>query len=169
MNTKTVIEDERTKPAAKSRVKPIPDGMTAVTPHLICAGAADAIEFYKKAFDAEEDQRLNGPGGKLMHASIRIGDSVVMLVDEFPEWGSLGPKSLNGSPVVIHLYVKDADAVVEKAVRAGAKITMPLEDTFWGDRYGKLEDPFGHQWSIATRIRDVSPEEMREAAAKMCG
>jgi uncharacterized glyoxalase superfamily protein PhnB len=92
-----------------------------------------------------------------------------MLVDEFPEWGSLGPKSLNGSPVTIHLYVNDSDAVVAKAVRAGAKITMPLEDTFWGDRYGKLEDPFGHQWSIATHIRDVSSEEMKDAAAKMCG
>ena len=110
---------------------------------------------------------IPGPDGKLMHASIRIGGSVVMLVDEFPEWGSFGPKSLKGSPVVIHLYVNNADAVVDKAVRAGAKITMPLEDTFWGDRYGKLEDPFGHQWSIATRIREVSPEEMREAAEKM--
>ena len=169
MNTNTVTEDERTKPATKSKVKPIPDGMHAVTPHLICAGAADAIEFYKKAFDAVEVARVPGPEGKLMHGAIRIGDSVVMLVDEFPEWGSLGPKSLESSPVTIHLYVNDADAVVEKAVRAGAKITMPLEDTFWGDRYGKLEDPFGHSWSVATHIRDVSPEEMKEAAAKMCG
>lgn len=167
MSINTVVEDQGTKPAAKSNVNPIPDGMSAVTPHLICAGAADAIEFYRKAFDAVEDERIPGPDGKLMHASIRIGGSVVMLVDEFPEWGSFGPKSLKGSPVVIHLYVNNADAVVDKAVRAGAKITMPLEDTFWGDRYGKLEDPFGHQWSIATRIREVSPEEMREAAEKM--
>ena len=169
MNTKTATENARTNPATKSKVKPIPDGMHAVTPHLICAGAADAIEFYKKAFNAVEVARLPGPDGKLMHAGIRIDDSVVMLVDEFPEWGSLGPKSLKGSPVTIHLYVNDVDAVFEQAVRAGAKITMPLEDTFWGDRYGRLEDPFGHHWSVATQIRDVSPEELQEAAAQMCG
>jgi uncharacterized glyoxalase superfamily protein PhnB len=143
--------------------------MHTVTPHLICAGAADAIEFYKKAFNAVEMGRMGGPQGKLIHALIRIGDSAVMLVDEFPDWGSFGPKSLKGSPVTIHLYVEDVDAMVERAVAAGAKITMPLEDTFWGDRYCKLEDPFGHQWSVATHIRDVSPEEMQLAAKKACG
>ena len=151
-----------------AQVKPIPDGMHSVTPHLICAGAADAIEFYKKAFDAKEMMRLPGPDGKLMHASISIGDSLVMLVDEMPEWGALGPKSLKGSSVTIHLQVADADAAFKQAVAAGAKITMPLEDMFWGDRYGKLEDPFGHHWSVATHIRDVSAEEMQQAMQKAC-
>lgn len=151
------------------QVKLVPDWMHTVTPHLICAGAADAIEFYKKAFDAEEMARIAGPQGKLLHACIRIGDSVLMLVDEFPEWGAFGPKSLEGSPVTIHLQVEDVDAFVARAVRAGAKITMPIADMFWGDRYGKLEDPFGHHWSVATHIRDVSPEEMQQAAQKACG
>jgi PhnB protein len=151
------------------KVKPVPDGMHTVTPHLVCAGAADAIEFYKKAFNAVEGGRLAGPQGKLMHAMIRIADSAVMLADEFPECGSFGPKSLKGSPVTIHLYVEDVDAFVKRAVDAGAKITMPLDDMFWGDRYCKLEDPFGHQWSVATHIRDVSPEAMREAMQKMSG
>ena len=150
-------------------VKPIPDDMHSVTPHLVCAGAADAIEFYKKAFNAVEAGRLPGPQGKLMHAMIRIGDSPVMLVDEMPEWGSFGPKSLRGSPVTIHLYVEDVDAVVARALAAGAKITMPVADMFWGDRYGKLEDPFGHHWSVATHIRDVSPAEMQQAMQNMGG
>jgi len=150
-----------------SKVKPIPDGMHSVTPHLICAGAADAIEFYKKAFNAVEEGRLAGPQGRLMHAMIRIEGSAVMLVDEMPEWGALGPKSLKVSPVTIHLYVEHVDAFVKRAVDAGAKITMPLDDMFWGDRYCKLEDPFGHHWSVATHIRDVSPEEMRKAMQKM--
>jgi len=150
-----------------SKVKPIPDGMHSVTPHLICAGAADAIEFYKKAFNAVEEGRLAGPQGRLMHAMIRIEGSAVMLVDEMPEWRALGPKSLKGSPVTIHLYVEHVDAFVKRAVDAGAKITMPLDDMFWGDRYCKLEDPFGHHWSVATHIRDVSPEEMRKAMQKM--
>ena len=149
------------------QVKPIPDNMHTVTPHLVCAGAADAIEFYKKAFNATEAGRMPGPQGKLMHAMIRIGGSAVMLVDEMPEWNALGPKSLKGSPVTIHLYVEDVDACVKRAVAAGAKITMPVDDMFWGDRYGKLEDPFGHHWSVATHIRDVSPEEMKQAMQKM--
>ncbi len=149
--------------------KPIPQGMHCVTPHLICAGAADAIEFYKKAFGAVELTRMPGAQGKLMHASIRIGDSTVMLADEMPEWGSLGPKALKGSPVTIHLYVDDADAFVARAVKAGAKVTMPVDDMFWGDRYGKLEDPFGHHWSVGTHVRDVSPEEMRQAMRKIPG
>ena len=149
--------------------KPIPNDMHSVTPHLVCAGAADAIEFYKKAFNAVEVGRLPGPQGKLMHAMIRIGGSAVMLVDEMPEWGSFGPKTLKGSPVTIHLYVEDVDAVVARAVAAGAKITMPVADMFWGDRYGKLEDPFGHHWSVATHLRDVSQEEMQQAMQKMGG
>jgi len=152
-----------------SKAKPIPDGMHTVTPHLICAGAADAIEFYKQAFNAVDEGRLPGPQGRIMHAMIRIEGSAVMLVDEMPEWGALGPKSLKGSPVTIHLYVEDVDAFAARAVGAGAKITMPLDDMFWGDRYCKLEDPFGHHWSVATHKRDVSPEEMKRAMQKTGG
>jgi PhnB protein len=151
----------------KPTTKPIPEGMHTVTPHLVCAGASDAIDFYKKAFNAVETARLPGPDGKLMHGSIRIGDSTVMLVDEAPQHGMLGPKSLKGSPVVIHLYVDDADAFVAKAAAAGAKITMPVTDMFWGDRYGQLEDPYGHRWSVATHVRDVTPAQMKEATAAM--
>jgi PhnB protein len=152
---------------SKSSTKPIPEGMHTVTPHLVCAGASDAIEFYKKAFNAIETSRLPGPDGKLMHGSIRIGDSTVMLVDEAPQHGTLGPKSLKGSPVIIHLYVDDADAFVAKAAAAGAKITMPVSDMFWGDRYGQLEDPYGHHWSVATHVRDVTPAQMKEAMDAM--
>jgi PhnB protein len=151
------------------KAKPIPDGMHTVTPHLTCAGAADAIEFYKEAFGAVEVGRMPGPQGKLMHAQIRIGDSAIMLVDEFPEHGGLGPKALKGSPVTIHLYVENVDAFVDRAVKAGAKITIPLADQFWGDRYCRLEDPFGHHWSVATHLRDMTMEEMREAMVKAFG
>ena len=148
-----------------SDVKKIPEGMNTVTPHLVCKGASEAIEFYKKAFGAEDLGRVSdGKGGKLIHALISIGDSKVMLVDEFPEWGFYGPPSLNGSPITIHLYVDDVDAVVDRAVQCGAKITMQVQDMFWGDRYGRIEDPFGHLWSVATHIRDVTPEEMEKAA-----
>lgn len=146
------------------QVKPIPEGMHSVTPHLVCAGAADAIEFYKKAFGAVEQGRLPTPEGKIMHAMIRIGDSAVMLVDESPEWGALGPKALKGSPVTIHLYVDNADAVAEQAAAAGAKVIMPVSEMFWGDRYGVVEDPFGHRWSIGTHVRDLTPEEIAKAA-----
>jgi PhnB protein len=149
------------------KVNAVPEGMHSVTPHLICAGAAKAIEFYKKAFGAVEGGRLPGPDGRIMHAQIRIGDSAVMLVDEMPEWGALGPKALKGASVTIHLYVENADAVFERAVKAGAKVVMPIADQFWGDRYGKLEDPFGHHWSIATHLRDVSPDEMQQAMKSM--
>lgn len=148
----------------RPKVNPIPDGMHTVTPHLICAGAADAIEFYKKAFGAEEIERVPGPQGQLVHAAIRIGDSVVMLMDEMPDWNSLGPKSLKGTPVGIHLYVEDVDATFRQAIDVGATEIMALEDTFWGDRYGVVEDPFGHHWSIATHIRDMTPEEIQQAA-----
>jgi uncharacterized glyoxalase superfamily protein PhnB len=151
-----------TKPA----VTPIPDGMHSLTPHLVCAGAAEAIEFYKAAFGAVEVMRLPGPQGKLIHAMVRIGDSPLMLVDEMPEWGALGPKALKGSPVTIHLAVEDVDAAVARAVKAGARITMPVADMFWGDRYGQLEDPFGHHWSVATHLRDLSPEEILQAMSK---
>ncbi len=144
-----------------------PEGMHSVTPHLICAGAAKAIDFYKEAFGAVEQARLPGPDGRIMHAAILIGDSTVMLVDEMPEWGALGPKSLKGSPVTIHLNVDNADAFVERAVKAGAKVTMPVADQFWGDRYGKIEDPFGHSWSIAHPVRQVSMEEAQKAMLAM--
>jgi PhnB protein len=147
--------------------KAIPDGMHTVTPHLICANASAATEFYKKAFNATETSRLPGTSGRLMHANLRIGDSAVMLVDEMPEHGALGPKSLKGSPVAIHLYVEDADAVAAQAIAAGAKLTMPVTDMFWGDRYGQIEDPFGHRWSIATHVRDVTPAEMQQAMQAM--
>ena len=138
-----------------SNVKPVPEGMHTVTPHLVCAGAADAIEFYKKAFGAEEVMRLPGPNGKLGHATIRIGDSVIMLADEFPNWESFGPLALKGSPVTLHL-----------AVAAGARPVMPMADMFWGDRYGQVEDPFGHRWSIATHKRDKTPEQIQEEMQK---
>lgn len=146
-----------------AQIKPVPEGMHTVTPHLTCGGAADAIEFYKRAFGAVELTRLAGAAGKLMHAMIRIGDSSIMLVDEFPEHGSFGPKAMKNSPVTLHLYVDDVDGFVRRAVDAGAKITMPVADMFWGDRYGRLEDPFGHHWSVASHVRDVKPEEMQEA------
>ncbi|HSW25659.1 MAG TPA: VOC family protein [Burkholderiaceae bacterium] len=148
-------------------VKPIPEGMHSLTPHLVCDGAAKAIEFYKKAFNAVDGGRLDGPDGKVMHAMVRIGDSPLMLVDENPEWGAIGPKSLKGSPVTIHLYVKDADATVKQAVAAGAKVTMPLSDTFWGDRYGQIEDPFGHHWSVATHLQDLTDAQIRENMKSM--
>lgn len=151
-----------------SQVKAVPDGMHTVTPHLVCSNADKAIEFYCLAFDAVELMRVPGPEGKLIHACIRIGDSLIMLVDEHPQWGCLGPLALKGSPVTIHLQVEYVDRVIEQAVRAGAKITMPAADMFWGDRYGRIEDPFGHQWSIATHVRDVSPEEVRQAALVGC-
>lgn len=151
-----------------TKVKPIPKGMRTVTPHLICKEAANAIEFYKKDFSVVEMFRMLTPDGeRLLHAEIRVGDSVVMLVDESPEWGALGPTSLKGTPVAFYLYVKNVDAFVARAVKAGAKVVMPVADMFWGDRYGKLEDPFGHMWEVATHIRDVKPKEMERAAKEM--
>jgi uncharacterized glyoxalase superfamily protein PhnB len=152
----------------QSHVKAVPDGMHTITPHLVCRDAAAAIAFYQKAFGAVELARLPGPQGKLLHALLRIGDSPLMLVDEFPDWGALGPQSLKGSPVTIHLYVEDVDAAVERAVATGARLTMPVADMFWGDRYGTVEDPFGHRWSIATHVRDLSPEEIQAAAKAAC-
>ena len=154
---------------ANSKAKPIPDGMHTVTPHLVCAGAAEAIEFYKRAFDAVEVMRLPAANGKLIHASIKIGDSTVMLVDEMPDWGAFGPKSLKGSPVTMHLSVADADASAARAIAAGATLIMPVADAFWGDRYGVLQDPFGHRWSVATHMRDMTREEILQAMPKMGG
>ena len=155
--------------APQSAVEPVEAGMHTVTPHLVCAGAAEAIEFYRRAFGAEEIMRLPGPGGLLAHAAVRIGDSTVMLMDEFPDWDAIGPATLGGSPVTIHLAVPDVDQLFERAVEAGAKARMAPADMFWGDRYGVVEDPFGHRWSIATHIRDVSPEEMAQAMQQGMG
>ncbi|MES1999253.1 MAG: VOC family protein [Pseudomonadota bacterium] len=150
-----------------STIKPIPEGFHSITPHLVCAGAIAAIDFYQRAFNAVEVMRLPGTADKLIHAQIRIGDSNIMLVDEMPEWDSLGPSALKGTPVTLHLYVNDADAAFAQAIAAGATVKMPLADMFWGDRYGILVDPFGHHWSIATHIRDVGPDEMQQAMKAM--
>jgi uncharacterized glyoxalase superfamily protein PhnB len=141
-----------------------PQGMHSLSPHLVCAGAAKAIEFYKQAFDATELMRLPMPDGKLMHAAIRINESSVMLVDENPQMGNKAPTTLNGTPVTLHLMVADVDKVFAKAVKAGAKVVLPVADQFWGDRYGVLEDPFGHRWSIATPGKPKTPEEILAAA-----
>ena len=150
---------------------PIPDGQHSITPHLIIKGASDAIEFYKKAFGAQEVYRMPFPGQdgviRLIHAQLQIGDSKLFLADEFPEMGSVGPGE--GSPVTIHLYVTDADATFANAVEAGAKIKLPLMDAFWGDRYGQLVDPFGHHWSIAEQLESLSPDQMTERMAAAFG
>ncbi|HEY7628344.1 MAG TPA: VOC family protein [Ilumatobacteraceae bacterium] len=141
------------------------EGLHQLSPHLVCAGAADAIEFYKAAFGAEELVRLAGPDGKLMHACVSINGSSVMLVDENLEWGLRSPKALNGTPVTIHLVVPDVDAWFAKAVDAGATVAMPVDDMFWGDRYGIIQDPFGHLWAIATPQRDLTGAELADAAS----
>jgi PhnB protein len=147
--------------------KPIPDGYRSVIPYLIVDGAGAAIEFYKTAFGATERFRLGGPGGKIGHAELQIGDSLVMLADEHPEMGALGPRTVGGSPVGIHLYLADVDAAAARAVAGGAKLTRPVADQFYGDRLGTIEDPFGHIWHISTHIEDVSPEEIGRRAAAM--
>jgi len=144
-------------------VDPIPEGMHSITPHLVCHGAEAAIDFYKRAFGAAEMFRLPGPGGKLAHAMVRIGDSMLMLVDEFPEMGGHGPKKFGGSPVTIHLSVTDAAATMRRAEAAGATVKMPVAEMFWGALYGVLEDPFGHSWSVATQVRHLTPSQIEAA------
>jgi len=148
-------------------VKSIPDGYHSVTPYLICKGAAKAIEFYKQAFGATELFRMEGPGDSVGHAEIKIGDSPIMLADEFPEMQARSPESYGGSPVSIMLYVEDVDKVVERAVADGAKVVRPVQDQFYGDRNGTLTDPFGHTWTIATHKEDVSSAEMKRRADAM--
>ena len=150
-------------------VKPIPDGYHTVTPYLIIKGAAGAIEFYKKAFGATELFRMTQPDGRVGHAEIKIGNSPLMLADEFPEMGARSPQSFGGSPVSILLYVEDVDAFAGQAIAAGAKVIRPVKDQFYGDRSGSFEDPFGHHWHIATHKEDVSPEEMHKRAAAAHG
>lgn len=147
----------------------IPEGNSAVTPYLFIDGAAEAIDYYAKVFNAMEIMRMPGPGGKLMHAEIKIGDSVIMLADENPDYNALGPKSVGGTPVMICAYVKDVDSVVEAAIAAGGTLEREVQDQFYGDRSGAVVDPFGHRWTIATHIEDVSPEEMEKRMAAMGG
>lgn len=145
-------------------VKPIPDGYHTVTPYLIVKGAAAALDFYKKAFGATELMRMADPSGKVGHAEIRIGNSPIMLADEFPDMGFRSPQSLGGTPVSILLYVEDVDTRFQQAIGAGAKELRPVKDQFYGDRSGTLEDPFGHVWTVATHTEDLSEEEMRKRA-----
>ena len=147
-------------------VQAVPDGYPQVTPYLCIDGAAEAIEFYAKVFGATERMRMGGPDGKVGHAELQIGDSVVMLSDEFPEMGARSPKSVGGTPVTLSMYVEEVDRVFERALQAGATALRPPEDQFYGDRNGQFEDPFGHRWSVATHIEDVSPDEMAARAAE---
>ncbi|MEA3193547.1 MAG: PhnB protein [Betaproteobacteria bacterium] len=151
----------------KKKVKPIPDGYNSVTPYLSIRGAAQAIEFYKKAFGAKEIMRMPGPDGKLGHAEIQIGDSRVMLSDEYPPMQFVGPATRGGTTVHIHVYVTNVDAQVKKAVAAGAKVIRPVADQFYGDRLGTIEDPFGHVWHLATHKEDLTKAEMKKRAEKM--
>jgi PhnB protein len=148
-------------------VKRVPEGFHRVTPHLTVRDAPAMIEFYKKAFGAVENRRAPGPDGKtIMHAEIQIGDSKVFLNDEFPEMNAFSPLSSNGTPVTLHVYVEDADKQFEQALAAGAEVVMPLDDAFWGDRYGMVKDPSGHQWSIGTHKEDLTPEQIEQRMAQ---
>jgi PhnB protein len=144
--------------------QPIPEGYHTATPYLVIDGAAEAIDYYKKAFGAKERMRMDAPGNRIGHAEIEIGDSLVMLSDAFPQSTTKAPTELGGTTAGVFLYVEDVDAVVKKAVDAGATVTMEVADQFWGDRFGSITDPFGHSWSIATHVEDVPPEEMAERA-----
>jgi PhnB protein len=148
-------------------VKPVPDGYHTVTPYLIVSGAAKALDFYARAFGAEECMRMPGPEGKIMHAEIKIGNSMVMLADEFPQMGAQSPQTIGGTPMGILLYVENVDELFNRAIAAGGKIERPLQNQFYGDRSGTLIDPFGHKWTIGTHIEDVSPEEMQRRMATM--
>jgi len=150
-------------------VKRVPDGFHRITPHLCVRNAAKMIEFYKKAFGAVEISRAPGPDGKsIIHAMLKIGDSIVFLNDEFPEMGGLSPLANKTTPVTLHLYVDDADKQYQQALNAGAEVVMPIADMFWGDRYGIVKDPSGHQWSIAHHVQDLTPQQMQEGMKKAC-
>lgn len=150
------------------KTKTIPEGLHTMTPYLTVKEAAKAIKFYKDAFGAKEVELNKTPDGKVIHATLKIGDSAFMLCDEFPEssWGISTPRSLGGTTVLFYIYVEDVDTAFNKAVKAGAKVKMPVEDMFWGDRYGQVEDPFGHLWALATHIADFSPDQIEQAAKK---
>ena len=149
------------------KTKPIPDGFRAVTPYLTVKDAAEAIEFYKRAFGAKERYRLPMPGGQVGHAELQIGDCIIMLADECPDFGNQSPQTLNGSPVGFALYVENVDQAFKRAVDAGATVKDPVDNKFWGDRCGSVIDPFGHNWMLLTHIEDVSPDEMKKRAEKM--
>ena len=146
-------------------VKPIPDGYPHITPYLIVDGASAAIEFYREVLGATERMRMPAPGDKIGHAELEIGESLIMLADEHPDVDARGPKSVGGTPVMLHVYVDDADTVFGRAVEAGARALRPVEDKFYGDRAGEFEDPFGHRWSVATHVEDVPPDEMEKRMA----
>jgi uncharacterized glyoxalase superfamily protein PhnB len=148
--------------------KPIPAEFHTVTPHLVIRDAVKAVDFYKKAFGAEERCVIPGPEGKIMHAEVKIGDSIVMIGDECPEFGSLGPEARGGATCSLFIYCTDVDASFDKAIKAGCTVKMPLQNMFWGDRYGVIVDPFGHVWSMATHVEDVSPEEMKKRTEEAC-
>ncbi len=148
-------------------VQAVPTGYHTLTPYMTVRDAARAIEFYKQAFGAVERGAMKGPDGKIMHAELIIGDSIVMLADEQPQFGALSPQSTGGTGMGLHIYVEDVDSAFDQAVKAGAKVEMPVGDMFWGDRYGKLADPFGHKWSIATHKADLSAEEMERGMKAM--
>ena len=153
-----------------ANVKPIPEGYPEITPYLAVDGANDAIDFYTTVFGARERMRMQGPGGKVGHAELEIGNSLIMLADEFPDMGNRGPKTIGGTPVTISIYVEDVDDVFDRAVAEGATEIRPVENQFYGDRSGQLEDPFGHRWSVASHVEDVPSDEMeKRAAAAMSG
>ena len=158
---------KKAKPAAKNKVKPIPDGYHTFTPYMIVDGAAAALDFYKRAFGAKDDVRMDGPGGKIMHSEFQIGNSKFMMADEFPPKDAWSPKHYNGSPISLHLYVPDVDSRFAKAVAAGASVKQPVTDQFYGDRSGTVIDPFGYTWHISTHTEDVSPKEMERRMAAM--
>jgi PhnB protein len=169
-DTNHQLRKENGKRKMTNRIKPVPEGFHTLTPHLVVKGASQAIEFYKKAFGAEEITRVPGPDGKsLIHAELKIGDSRLLLVDEFPQMGCLGPQDIGGTPVTIHVFVEDVDTFFNQAVGAGAQVSMPLADMFWGDRYGQITDPFGHKWSLATHKEDLTPEQVSKRAQAAFG
>jgi PhnB protein len=149
-------------------VEAVPTGYRTLTPHLVIKNATEAIEFYKKAFGAEQVRCMMTPDNKVMHACLKIGDSMLMLAEEMPNMGCKGPDMTSGSPVTVHVYVTDADSVFDRAVKAGAQVLMPLTNMFWGDRYGRLVDPYGHHWSVASKVEDLTEEEMMKRQQAFC-
>jgi PhnB protein len=151
---------------ATKATNPIPEGFHTLTPYLVCRNAPEAIEFYKKGLGAEVKSVNPGPDGRILNAELKIGDSIFMLAEEFPEFGSHSPEALNGSSVTLHIYTANPDSLFDQAVAAGAKVAMPMMDQFWGDRYGQLIDPHGHRWSVAARTRIMTPEEIEDEMKK---
>jgi uncharacterized glyoxalase superfamily protein PhnB len=146
-------------------INPIPEGFSTLTPYLVVDGADKAIDFYKRAFGAELIDRAAGPDGKVMNAQLKFGNSMLMLNDEFPDWGAVGPKKMGGTSITLHMYVPDVDAVFKSAVDAGCEVKMPLENQFWGDRYGVVVDPFGYKWGLATRVSQPTQADIEKAMA----